>query len=134
MDVPIGYNKPTWTPNPNQITPSNPIPGNTGIVPPHLQAQRMYRQFVRGRLGMGGNPQGMGGMQPEPWVNRPMDLGNIYDAPAGPQPEPWVNRPQGGMGAGDTPYVPPIERWVDRPQGGFGGYAPMRRSLYDEIG
>ena len=131
MDVPIGYTGQTWTPNPNQITPSNPIPGNTGIVPPHMQqAQRMYRQFIRGRLGMGGNPQPMGGHGIEPFADRPQGLGEIKDM--FPQPEPWVDRPQGGMGAGDTPYTPPIERWVDRPYGG--GAMPYKRSLYNEIG
>ena len=128
-----------------------PMPGNTGIVPPQMQpvpnSHDMYRQFIRGRLGIGGDPGGAGQSQ----------MG--YGAGGGRPIQPWIDRPRtfnepmGGMGAGAGH---PIVDWAPRPRsfqepmgvggmhsvphenrpGGVGGYNNRTpgRSLYDEIG
>lgn len=107
-------------------------PMNTGIVPPQMQpanqANQMYRQFIRGRLGIGGDPEapmgyGANGNRPiVDWQPRPT---TFNEAPVGT----GGFYPGGGFNAHATPHE-------TRPggMGGYGGFQPIRRSLYDEIG
>lgn len=133
-----------------------PMPGNTGIVPPHMQpgnpANQMYRQFIRGRLGIGGDPMGSespmggygagGGRPIVDWSPRPVSFQEgAYGAGGGrpivdfqPRPVTFQEAPAGtgGFYPGGMHSVPHESRPYG--VGGYGGFPQMRRSLYDEIG
>lgn len=143
---------PAYNPRPMPPQPMGGVPGNTGIVPPHLNPNDMYRSFIRGRLGIGGDPNMQSGVNRPvvDWQPRPR---NPYEQPgygAGgnnpvvdwqPRPRTMVEAPAGtggfypggGYGAGGNR---PIVDFQDRPHGmgGYGGFIPNRPSLYDEIG
>lgn len=135
--------------NPNPA----PAPTNTGIVPPYMQpggnANDMYRQFIRGRLGIGGDPGGgMGGQSPmgygagggrpiQPWIDRPVSFNEPggmggMGAGAGHPVVDWSPRPKSFLEGGANMHAVPHE---NRP-GGTGGYNNRTpgRTLYDEIG
>lgn len=83
-----------------------------------------YRAIMRARMGLGKPLEGysLGNEGRDP---RPQNLGSMNDFQQPPKPDPWVNRPQ-DLGAPTEPSMgqPKPEGWVPHPlpEGGPSGY------------